>query len=142
MHYFLADRLRLVRELRKSDLNVDYADIALIVCSVISACAALRWPGRGIDRNRFIELLVNHSQECARTDWISIPSLVNAELIDLSSTPYRDGNDTRIFRDEEIDLPFPVAVKAFPHVKTDELKSFSYAALIYKRLRCGTHINM
>jgi hypothetical protein len=49
MREFLLDRIRLVRELLDSDIEVDHSDIGLILYSVLSACAAERWPGRKID---------------------------------------------------------------------------------------------
>ena len=39
---FLVDRIRLVRELQRSDIEVHYADLALILCAVISACSERR----------------------------------------------------------------------------------------------------
>ena len=114
MDTFLQERMELVRALADSeDLPVSYADLALITCAVISACAARRWPGRGFDRKRFVELLVQqHSDSRFRTSWISAPALLNAGLIRQDETPYgTPGNETRIYRDEEIDLSFEDARK-------------------------------
>ena len=58
MRSFLLDRIRLVNELIAGGPRVEYADFVLILTAVLSACSARRWPGRGIDRNRFVELLV------------------------------------------------------------------------------------
>lgn len=138
MRSFLIDRIRLVRELLHDDeLDVAYADLVLILCSVISACAALRWPGRSVDRRRFIELLVNHGLDEHHAYWVSVPSLINAGLINESDTPYRGGNSTRIFRGSEIDLPIETAISSYTTIPTGRLKSSSYATLIYEWLRCG-----
>ena len=138
MRSFLIDRIRLVRELLQDDeLDVAYADLVLILCSVISACAAFRWPGRRIDRQRFIELLINHGLDEHHASWVSVPSLINAGLINESDTLYRGGNSTRIFRDSEIDLPIDTAISTYPTIPTGRLKSSSYATLVYEWLRCG-----
>ena len=138
MREFLQDRIRLVRELLHDDApQVAYGDLALILCSVISACAAVRWPGRGSDRNRFVELLVQHSPADHHTSWISVPALINRDHLLEDDTPYRHGNATRIFCGDQIDLPYDQARLQFPSISAQQLKAVSYAALIYTWLRCG-----
>jgi len=138
MREFLQDRIRLVRELLQNDTpNAAYSDLTLILCTVISACASIRWPGRGFDRNRFVELLVRLSPEDHHATWISVPALINGGHLEESDTPYENGNSTRIFRDEEIDLPYDEARVKYPTVTSQQLKAVSYAALIYSWLRCG-----
>lgn len=136
MSKFLEDKIRLVRELIESDIRVGYEDLALILCAVISACAAGRWPEPRIDRKRFVELLVTHSPADARTSWVSLAALINKHFVSEADTPFaRD--ETRIFRDEEIDLTLGDAAKAYPHLTIRDLKKCSYANLIYEWLRCG-----
>ena len=136
MKDFLQDRVRLVRELIESEIDVHYADIALILCSVISACSAIRWPGRGIDRRRFGELLACRSPTDAHAAWVSVPALINRGLVSEVDTPYK-GNETRIFRDEDIDLEIADAQEQYPGVTVCDLKRCTYANLIYEWLRCG-----
>jgi len=139
MRKFLLDRVRLVRELSaQNDIRVEYADLALILCSVLSACAAARWPGRQIDRNRFIELLVGSSPACAHTIWVSVPALINRGLVLEADTPYgKSGAGARIFTDAEIDLSYDEAREQYPSVGAMKLKQYTYASLIYEWLRCG-----
>ena len=136
MRKFLLERVELVRQLIESDLPVHYADCALILCSVMSACAADRWHGKGFDRKRFIELLINRSPPDAHADWVCVPALINRGLIDERDTPYGPGG-TRIYIDEEIDLSLADAAATYPGVSERDLKRNCYAALIYEWLRCG-----
>lgn len=136
MRDFLLGRVRLVRELMESEIDVHYADLALILCSVISASSAVRWPGRGIDRCRFVELLACRSPTDAHAAWVSVPALINRELVSEADTPYK-GNETRIFRDEEIDLQIADAQRQYPSLTLRYLKGCTYASLIYEWLRCG-----
>jgi hypothetical protein len=136
MSKFLDDKIRLVNELVDSGIRVGYEDLALILCTVISASAARRWPGPRIDRKRFVELLANQSPPDAHTSWVSIAALVNKHLVSEADTPFAR-NNTRIFRDDEIDLTLGEAAKAYPHLAIRDLKRCSYAALIYEWLRCG-----
>jgi hypothetical protein len=136
MSKYLEDKIRLVNELCASQIRVGYEDLALIFCAVISACAARKWEGPNIDRKRFVELLTNHSPSEVCTSWVSIAALINKNLIDEADTPSAN-DETRIFRDKEIDLPLADAGKKYQHVKVRDLKNCSYAALIYGWLRCG-----
>jgi len=140
MREFLLDRIRLVRELLESDIEIAHSDIGLILCSVLSACAAERWPGRGIDRARFIELLVRCSPADMHADWICVPALIVNGHVDEAGTPYGptdSGHSTRIFRDSEIDLDLTACQSTYRNVSVRDCKSCSYAALIYGWLRCG-----
>ena len=132
MRDFLQGRIRLVRELIASDIDISYADLVLILCSVISACAARRWPGKRIDRPRFVELLANHSPADTHMTWVCVPALINDGLIDEAGTPYATEGCTRIFCDDEIDLNLPDAGMTYPGVSVEQLKSHTYAALIYE----------
>jgi hypothetical protein len=116
-----------------------WPDVVLMLCTVISACAAKRWPGRsGIDKRRFVELLVSDSPADFHSAWISIPALINRGHLPESATPYgAPGNTSRIYCDHEIDLTYEQARREYPLVSTEHLKSCSYAFLIYDWLRCG-----
>jgi len=137
MERFLRGRVQLARALAVEIPGASYADVVLIITAVLSACASFRWPGRGIDRKRFVELLVLHSPEQFRTSWVSIPALINGAFISESETPYAGGNADRIFRDHETDLSFDEARTRYGDVPRSELRKHSYASLIYEWLRCG-----
>jgi len=135
---FFQERLDVARGLLECDaLPVTYEDVALIACAVISACAAQRWPGKGIDKCRFLELLVKHTDPSFRTSWVSLPALLNEGIIDYSETPYRFRQSTSIFCSDDIDLEFDDAQKKYPDLNISELQSCCYASLIYGRRRCG-----
>jgi hypothetical protein len=137
LKYFLKERLDLAQALSNGVPSATYADVVLIITAVLSACAAVRWPGTRIDRQRFIELLVTRSPVEYRTSWVSIPALINTGFILESDTPYTGGNSTRIFRDEEIDLSIEEARETYPALLDKQLRKHCYASLIYEWLRCG-----
>jgi hypothetical protein len=134
---FLEDRVRLVRELLDSNISVAYGDIVLILSAVMSSCAAARWPGRGIDRRRFVELLIQRSSPDSHTNWVCVPALINARLVAEADTPYGPGENTRIFRDDEIDIELTAAQSKYSSVSLVDLKRCTYAVMIYEWLRCG-----
>ena len=121
-----------------TESKADYSDVCIVLCAILSACAAIRWPGKNIDKARFIELLIMHSKPEHGLDLVSIPTLMNDKLIHYSDTPYsKPGQSNRIFIDEEIDLRFSDAKSKFKNLDEKELKSRTYASLIYEWIRCG-----
>ncbi len=137
MRSFLQGRIRLVRRLL-ADPEVAYADLGLILTAVLSACASSRWPGTGIDRSRFVELLVRASPLKLRAGFISVPALLSSGLITEAQTPWaRPGEWTRVYRGDEIDCDLDSAARSYPAVSKKDLKRHSYACLIYEWLRCG-----
>lgn len=137
MKEFLIDRIRLVNELIHIDTKVHYADLVLILTAVISACSARRWPGKGIDQRRFVELLIQHSLPEAHVNYVCLVSLISDGLISEQDTPWGEkGMSSRIFVDDEIDMPLAEAQSLFPSIPLRKLKRHTYAALIYSWLRC------
>ena len=137
MKQFLKGRLDIAKALSSDFPGAHYADVVLVITAVISACASLRWPGRGIDKKRFIELLVSYSPVDFHTSWVSIPALINEGIISAKETPYKRGNSNDIFCGEEIDLPINKAREQYPNVTSKQLREHCYASLIYEWLRCG-----
>lgn len=138
MKDFLRGRLELVEALESSFTAAAYADLVLIITAVLSACASVRWPGTGIDKRRFVELLVKQSPEDFHTDWVSVPALINEGFIAERDTPYGlPGKSTQVFYDQEIDLAFEEAKVKYSQVPVRQLCKHSYACLIYEWLRCG-----
>lgn len=135
---YFEERIRLAEEMWTStDLPVTYGDVALILCTVISACAAHRWPGRGIDKCRFVELLVRLSPTEFHTSWVSVPALLNDQHVEYAHTPYGHRSSDRIYTGKEVDLSHDDARQRFSGLTDSLLRHYSYASLIYDRLRCA-----
>lgn len=136
---FLLGRIDLVNQLRDNSLIVSYAELVLILTSVISACAAFRWPKKnGGDRKRFVELLAVYSPADFHCAYVCVAGLIQKKCLTEAETPWgQSGMSTRIFSDEEIDLDLEEARRTYPRVSLKDLKNNSYAVLIYERLRCA-----
>ncbi len=120
-----------------------YGDVILIFTGVISTMAAERWPGRGFDNKRFIELLVEFAPE---TRTISVPRLCNhllshdlvAQAKQIWDYPENEFLMGEILQGPDIDsseksiansLTTPISPKA--------IRRYSYASLLYNDLRCS-----
>ena len=62
--------------LASGNSGAGYGDAVILLCAAISAFAAEMWPGRGIDRGRFIEALVRVPQSAPSLETVSVPLLV------------------------------------------------------------------
>lgn len=124
-----------------------YGDVILILTAIVSAAAAQCWPGKGIDKKRFIELVVRGAPE---TTVISIPRLMAwltesgeeriQQLLE-ELEPSQEVFDGRILLADDVDMREERVVEALgDQLHLSRIRSFSYAAMIYEDLRCSyTH---
>src|SRR6266542_6289189 len=75
---FTERKLRLPSRLDAGEEGGSYGDGILIISSVLSACASQLWSGRGIDKERFVELWARYANADARPLLISVPLLLQA----------------------------------------------------------------
>lgn len=134
----LADRLS------RGECGGSYAEAVIISCSAISAMAAELWPGKGIDRARFVELIVKFAPSELRVDRLCIPLLVgylesqgqHLEIKPLQDMLYQY-SQSRILTDDEIDLPEPEVKNLCPTLPVEKLRSYSYPNVLYEEVRSG-----
>ncbi len=123
-----------------------YGDVVLLLSAVISAMAAECWPGRSIDKKRYLQLL---AQYAPATKMISTPRLCAF----LSSQKKHDQemrirnqypnipNDGRIVLGPEIDHNEDEILRIQGlDIDLSDLRECSYAAILYRDLRTSyTH---
>src|SRR6266851_1865058 len=79
MSYFeswVGKKLSIAERLAAGALGGTYSDANLILGSLISALAAIAWPGRGIDKARFVEACVNLTDRNLALSRVSVPLLI------------------------------------------------------------------
>ncbi len=135
---YLRQKIDLVGSLvRSPSAAVDYNDICVLVSAILSSCCAFRWPGKGIDRVRFIEMLAVHSDKSYKTTFVSEHSLLDAGLITRSQMGLPDYIDVKIYTDNNIDLDIDIAAGKYPMLDQKTLRKYTYASIIYDHIRCG-----
>ncbi|MGQ0443867.1 MAG: hypothetical protein ACT4O2_01755 [Beijerinckiaceae bacterium] len=126
--------------LAKGACGGSYGEAVIILCAAISALAADVWPGRGKDRERFIELLTKFAPCTTR---ISIPILV--ELLsnqgrcsesNALKTAFLNNNQFQILSGD-VDKFENEILGICPSLNRKEIRDFSYATLLYKEIRCS-----
>lgn len=139
-------KIHLAESLEKGKCESDYSDAVIFLCVIISAMASNLWKEKNIDRKRFIELLVNYSNKYSKINFISIPLLYqnlkkasskkeeNIILIERKfprlttwSSEILISNDIDCSEDSLTDIG----------LTPKEIREFSYACIIYEKLRCG-----
>jgi hypothetical protein len=129
----------LAERLAKGECGGSYAEAVLISCAAISAVAAFTWPGDKIDRARFVELLVREVPLARR---ISIPLLI-AHLAQRSRHVYArklyrkflPDTGSAVVTGEDVDREAAEVRAVCPRLRVSEVRTFSYANLLYQRLR-------
>lgn len=118
-------------------------DAEILLCCALGAFAAGAWPGKGIDKKRFVQFLINYGRATPSSKTISISSLITSSSTEtgkqiqekfwLQNDPFFAG--APFARDVDVD---ETKIKvAFPKMSLKEIRKASYASLIYTDLRCG-----
>lgn len=135
-----ADRKIASSEKLFNECGGSYGDVILILTAVISTMAAERWPEKGFDRKRFIELLIDFAPE---TRTISVPRLCNHLLShDLVAQAKQiwdyPENNSQILLGPDIDIgERKIANSLTTPISLKTIRRYSYASLLYNDLRCS-----
>ncbi|MCB2227519.1 MAG: hypothetical protein KQH53_12650 [Desulfarculaceae bacterium] len=125
--------------LNEGGCGCGYSEAALILCAAISAMAAEAWPGRGIDKKRFVEVLIHFAKATDLPATISVPLLIESleqkrerEVLKKTFLNFSYG---RILLGPDVDQSESVIRDICPSLTPEKLRPFSYANLLYKLIR-------
>ena len=139
---WVGEKCNVAFRLSKGEAGGGYPEAVIIVCAALSALSAELWSGRGIDRVRFIEMLVRfgaHSNDCKT---VSIPLLVqhlnnssrSAEAQDIQRA-FLLPSSARVLTGPEIDQSEEDVFSVWPHLEIKEVRNCSYASILYSEIR-------
>jgi len=137
------EKIKIAQAMGSGFCGGGYDEGALIVCASISAMAALAWPGNGIDKKRFIEILAQVAASTTDPNplKISIPLLCQEDQ-DFNSTLLPSNKS--FYLTETIDKDYSELInclnlKGIPidNAKRQTIKKNSYGFLLYNQVRCG-----
>ncbi len=132
-------KAEIAERLWRGECGGSYSEAVLILCAAISALAADAWRGKGIDRARFVELLVRLTPQA---QIVSIPLLVG-HLRERRRSIYARRlkqvflplTGSEVVTGPQIDRDAKALKSLCPRLRNTEIRNFSYANLLYERLR-------
>ena len=153
---WIKSKIKIAECLCKGGCNGSYDDAVLILCGALSGVASDLWPSalspkQGIDKMRFVELMVKHSKSNPHPELISVPLLYitrskdplqkdNAHVIEQqfkSLNLWSGPLGTRIITCKDYHLSDKDAQSLLNGLPLQEIRKYSYAYVFYDQLRCG-----
>lgn len=139
---WVTEKCEIAIALARGEARGSYSEAAILVCAALSALAAEVWPGRKIDRARFIELLVRFGPTPNIPITISVPLLVrhfeltssesSAKLLRNTFLPF---SATRVVAGSEVDKSEDEVLFICPNLSAKDIRKVSYACLLYEEVR-------
>lgn len=141
---WVAVKCEIAMALARGDCGGGYCEAVILLCAVLNSLAAEVWNGRGIDRKRFIELLVGWGSLTRELRTISVPLLV--QKLETMGCP--EWQDSQLLRSEilgfdvtsilvgsDVDKQEDELALLSPRLSSRLLRKCSYACLLYEQLR-------
>jgi hypothetical protein len=139
---WVTEKCEIATALARGEARGSYSEAAILVCAALSALAAEVWPGRNIDRARFIELLVRLGPTPNLPMTISVPLLLrhveltssksSAKLLKDTFLPF---SATRVVTGPEVDKMEDEVLSICSDLTPKDIRKFSYACLLYEEVR-------
>jgi len=139
---WVREKCEIAAALSRGEAGGTYSESTILVCAALSALSAEVWPGRGIDRGRFVELLVRLGSTTTMLASISVPLLVQhltAAADHVNSTILQNAllsfSPTRIVAGPEVDRAETEVLALCPSLSRKTIRRHSYACLLYEEVR-------
>ncbi len=140
--HWVNEKCQVAIRLSQGEAGGSYAEAVIVVCAAISALAAEVWNGTGIDKVRFVELLVQLGSQSEICSTISTPLLVEhlrntsreAEAKSLCNA-FSLPASARVLTGPDVDKSEKKILDICPQLDYEELRRFSYASLLYDEIR-------
>jgi hypothetical protein len=139
---WVEDKRAIAERISRGEAGGGYPEAVILICAALSALSAELWPGRGIDKSRFVELLVRLGPHSAYCKTISVPLLVQF-LADSKRTTEAGtlGRElgfphfSRVLTGPEIDASEDEILRSCPSLEIKDLRRCSYASVLYQEIR-------
>ena len=134
---WMQGKKEIAQALAQGECGGTYAEAAIILCAGISAMASFCWPRRDNDKARFIEVIVTFCSKTIDPTIISVPLLADKSELWRRRLPITSKS---YWLTVKHDLPEDRVASMCAGLSADlkkEIRQYSYAALLYKELRCN-----
>ena len=132
----------LARHLADGECGGAYAEAVIILVAAISAIAADSWPGAGIDRKRFVQLLIDSGDPRFQASRISVPLLLgncrdSGQAVEEHTlrSRFMDYPSSQVLSGSHVDQNELTILTVCPALSRPNVRRFSYANLFYTEVR-------
>jgi hypothetical protein len=139
---WVKEKQQIALRLSSGECGGSYGEAVIILCAALSTIAAKVWPGNGIDRKRFVQLLIEYAPPNFDVAKISVPLLVgslrSAGKIDEMGrikTVFINYDPSRVLTGDEVDKTEQEILAVCSTLNSQELRECSYANLLYREVR-------
>ena len=139
---WVTDKCNIALALESGQVGAGYSEAAILVCATLNALAAEVWPGRGLDRVRFVELLIKMTPSSPSPATISVPLLVQhlrtesltaeADTLVRALMPF---GSSLVITGSDVDKSEFDLLSICPTIPVGLLRKNSYACLLYEDVR-------
>jgi hypothetical protein len=121
-----------------------YAEGVIILSAAISAMAAEAWPGSGIDKMRFVEIIKDYCDATLNPTRISVPLLIGRLRDDSKTTEadalrrkFMDYQKAQVLTGGDVDRTEAEILSLCSSLSHKEIRRFSYSGVFYEEVRSG-----
>lgn len=143
---YVEERIATATALDAGERGGLYSDACILISAIISGIAAELWPGKGIDRVRFVQLWTVYAEKKLEPNLISVPLLTQdlrnrgkdetAQRIEsLRPHMFGLGYGSVVLRSVDVDIPESELLMAVPELTPKDIRPFSYAPVFYTHVR-------
>lgn len=139
---WVTDKCNIALALESGQVDAGYSEAAILVCATLNALAAEVWPSRGLDRVRFVELLIKMTPSSPSPATISVPLLVQhlrtesltaeADTLVRALMPF---GSSLVITGSDVDKSEFDLLSICPTIPVGLLRKNSYACLLYEDVR-------
>lgn len=140
--YWVGDKCEVASRLSRGEAGGGYAEAIILLCASLSALAAELWEGTGIDRVRFVEMLVRLGPNANYCTTVSIPLL--AQHLE-SNSMFSEAQQIRaafvvpksafVVTGPDVDRCEKEVLSLCPQLNLKDVRRFSYASILYGEVR-------
>ncbi len=128
-------KIAIARKLNDGQCGGSYGESLIILCSVVSALAAEVWPGKRIDRVRFVEVLKEYSPQGLSVTQVSIPLLIGHTESEELRKAFLGFDISEILTGKDVDKSEEEILAISETISLKTLREHSYGNLLYEEIR-------
>ncbi len=141
---WVTQKLDIAERLFNGECKGSYPEAILITSASINAMASELWPGKGIDRNRFVELLIKYAPIDPSPTTVSVPLLIQhlihkgkSSEAEILQKKYINFCDSLVLLGNDIDKSENEIHSLLSTLDLKTIRKYCYANIFYEEVKSG-----